>query len=113
MNAMVDKAHAFIGKKKQVDPEMVRIMEKKAQLEDQLRTKAGHIVRLQAKAEAQVALDADQYDPAQMHVVHTELDAAKRVFFTLFNALRELYNLEPLVGVMFTGDYNYESHVKG
>lgn len=113
MNMVVEKAQAMIRRKKaEVDPMVQRNLSEREEIENDIRNQAAKIVRLQAKAKSHAEVDPAEFNETQMSVVGMELDAAERVFFTLFNRLRVLYGIQPLEGVKFTGDYNYQSHVK-
>lgn len=113
MMAVVEKAKALVGRKsEEVDPVVVSNLKERDEIKADIEKQSAKIVKLQAKAKAHNEVDPAEFNETQMSVVGMELESAERVFFTLYNRLRVLHALKPLEGVKFTGDYNYQAHVK-
>lgn len=107
MNAILEHAKGLVTKKV-VAPNHIQI--EINEITDQMKKQAADIVQLKEKY-GQHHL-SDKENSVQMKVTHLELDSAEQIYFTLFNRLRELKGFLPLVGIKFTGDYDYDAHTR-
>lgn len=79
---------------------------------DDIREQAKRIIHIQNRLKSFIAADSQMEEAVLMDLVHQELTSAEVVFFIMYNQLRILFDLEPLKGTRFTGEYNYAAHVR-
>lgn len=110
MKTALLKLNPFLAKGTKVD-RSISPQIKQREIRMMIHQQAERVVRLQYLVEAHYNLLPEHLDEVELAIAHTELEAAERVFYMLFNQLRVLYGLTPFEGTKFIGDYNYQAFI--